>query len=472
MNNISIPEDENFSAQEGVFSDPNSANSNTNNERLEEGKKTVKKKTSKPITELAKVAVLKAAKEAIKKAASKKEGVKKVQALPAQGVAPKKAAKKQVSSIEASKDEKKQEEIAPTKTIKRASGLKQTTPHISEQVSARTPKTKKPVKADEQKMATDDLQETQQDAQPPAVDTADDLLASAASIASPTKTSVLRTITFQIKFKTVFGESLLVAANHLLVGNNDPEKAFLLNYLNENYWQGTIEIPATQPLSADIPYNYILKKTDGTYSIEWGCDKIIPAHAFDTEKLLLIDTWTPSSLIENTFYTEPFQEVLLKENFIAVEASAPDKITHVFRAKAPLLARGQVLCLIGSVPQLGEWMTEKPLFLSRKQGEVWHSIPLDLSESAFPFNYKYGLFDTNTNAFIAFENGPNRVMYNGVTEALTVVSDGFADVPNTGFKGAGVAIPVFSLRSARSFGVGEFTDLKLMVDWAKKVGLK
>ncbi|MCW3105952.1 MAG: 4-alpha-glucanotransferase, partial [Segetibacter sp.] len=62
--------------------------------------------------------------------------------------------------------------------------------------------------------------------------------------------------------------------------------------------------------------------------------------------------------------------------------------------------------------------------------------------------------------------------YDGAPDKLTVVSDGFAAIPNNGFRGAGVAIPVFSLRSANSFGVGEFPDLKLLVDWAKQVGLK
>ena len=33
-------------------------------------------------------------------------------------------------------------------------------------------------------------------------------------------------------------------------------------------------------------------------------------------------------------------------------------------------------------------------------------------------------------------------------------------------------MPVFSLRSKDSFGVGEFTDIKLLVDWARKTGLK
>ena len=38
------------------------------------------------------------------------------------------------------------------------------------------------------------------------------------------------------------------------------------------------------------------------------------------------------------------------------------------------------------------------------------------------------------------------------------------------WKGAGTAIPVFSLRSERDFGIGQFTDLKLLVDWAATTG--
>jgi len=44
-------------------------------------------------------------------------------------------------------------------------------------------------------------------------------------------------------------------------------------------------------------------------------------------------------------------------------------------------------------------------------------------------------------------------------------------VLTTTWRGAGIAIPVFSLRSSKSLGVGEFTDINLLVDWAEKVSL-
>ena len=40
-----------------------------------------------------------------------------------------------------------------------------------------------------------------------------------------------------------------------------------------------------------------------------------------------------------------------------------------------------------------------------------------------------------------------------------------------GFRGAGVVVPVFSLRTSEDFGIGEFCDLKAVVDWAAATGL-
>ena len=58
------------------------------------------------------------------------------------------------------------------------------------------------------------------------------------------------------------------------------------------------------------------------------------------------------------------------------------------------------------------------------------------------------------------------------TNETLVISDRYAyfDIPV--WKGAGIAIPVFSLKSENSFGVGDFGDLKRMIDWACKYPTK
>jgi 4-alpha-glucanotransferase len=293
------------------------------------------------------------------------------------------------------------------------------------------------------------------------------------SDASGSTVSTLQKIVFQVRYHTTPGQSLYVTGNHVLLGDNTIENAFPLNYLNDQYWIGTLEVPSNQPLSEDIFYNYILKNNDGTITREWGDDKVIQPLEHQTKELFLIDAWNSSFFVENTFYTEPFQRVLLKENFTEVESKAPENVTHIFKVKAPLLSKGQTLCITGSAVELGEWDTENPILLSKRPEDVWYKVEIDLSPTVLPIEYKYGVFDVNVNKFIRYEDGANRLLDDNVApDKLTIVSDGFAILPFNTFKGAGLAIPVFSLRSERSFGVGEFTDLKLLVDWAKQAGLK
>ncbi len=287
------------------------------------------------------------------------------------------------------------------------------------------------------------------------------------------KLTALKKITFQVKFHTKPGQSLGVSGNHSLLGNNDVEKAFQLEYLNSDYWTGTLGIPEVTVLPEVINYKYSLMDEDGRITLEWGDDRIIQTSLKQIQDIVLVDTWNSASSIENTFYTEPFKNVLLKNNYIAVKAIKLENVTHIFKVKAPLLLRGQGLCIIGSIPELGEWNTDTPLLLSRQENEDWYSIQLDLSGASFPVEYKYGVYDLNEKKFVQYEGGKNRFLYdNPSATKVTVVTDGFAVLPNDTFKGAGVAIPVFSLRSEKGFGVGEFYDLKLLVDWAKEVGLK
>lgn len=52
--------------------------------------------------------------------------------------------------------------------------------------------------------------------------------------------------------------------------------------------------------------------------------------------------------------------------------------------------------------------------------------------------------------------------------ASLVIRDEWSDRP--GWRAAGTAIPVFSLRTRKDFGVGEFEDLYALVDWASATG--
>ena len=279
-------------------------------------------------------------------------------------------------------------------------------------------------------------------------------------------------ITFQLRFHTHFGQSLWLTGNHEILGNGSLEEAIALQYLNDELWQVTIVLPKAAVPDAQIVYGYFLREADGTIVRDWGSDRLINPASLSAQEVLVIDAWNPVGLAENAFYTEPFKEVLLRSNLTEVHVPSPTKATHVFKAKAPLLEKNQTLCLLGNFPAHQNWNIAAPILLNRLAGQDFLTVELCLSQAVFPLVYKYGVYDREKNSFVRYEEGPNRIL-NDVVSArkLTIVNDGFARLPLT-WKGAGVAVPVFSLRSNQSFGAGEFTDLKLLADWCKRSGLK
>ncbi|MBC6489476.1 4-alpha-glucanotransferase [Flavihumibacter stibioxidans] len=271
---------------------------------------------------------------------------------------------------------------------------------------------------------------------------------------------------FFLRFHTTVGQTLQIAGNFKSPGTGEGE-AIPMSWLNENYWQASVEIdPSHDP---EIRYQYQLVAADGKIVTEWGNDRCFTLKQGSFEACQFVDTWNHAGEYENAFYTAPFLETLLPQTG-GKKPKQPKTCSHIFRVKAPLLQKNEVICLLGSVPALGEWATEVPTMLHREGN--WWTVSLDLPKEGFPLQYKYGVYNTKEKAFVRFEAGANRSLFGDAGQHLTVVHDGFVQLPNNTWKGAGVAIPVFSLRSKNSFGVGEFTDLPLLVDWANQVNMK
>lgn len=277
-------------------------------------------------------------------------------------------------------------------------------------------------------------------------------------------------ILFYLRYHTKYGQSLWVSGNTEELGNNDPAKALPLSYLNQEFWNGTVTIKK-KGLQKPVVYKYLLKNEDGSFVQEGDSDRIIELIKKDTEEIRLVDTWNYTGEFENTFFTSPFRNVLLRTSVKKYKKQDDKSFTHIFKVKAPLLEKDEVVCLIGNGERLGDWDTEAPVLLS-KSGNWWN-VKLDLSDTHFPLAYKYGVYNLKEKSFGRYEDGNNRFLYSDSSKnKVAVVHDGFVHLPNTTWKGAGVAIPVFSLRSNNSFGVGEFADIKLLVDWSKLACLK
>ena len=94
-------------------------------------------------------------------------------------------------------------------------------------------------------------------------------------------------------------------------------------------------------------------------------------------------------------------------------------------------------------------------------------ISLDASELPQTLEFKFVLLGVDVPVW---EQGGNRTVSLPAIGANEVVVYELSQVylPIYPWKGAGTVIPIFSLRSEGSFGVGDFGDLKKMIDWADK----
>ncbi|MFN8302225.1 MAG: 4-alpha-glucanotransferase [Saprospiraceae bacterium] len=271
-------------------------------------------------------------------------------------------------------------------------------------------------------------------------------------------------IRFYLRYSTQPGESLSIR-----IAEAGGDRVLPLVYLNSELWASDlIEVPA-----ANLQYQYHFDGQGGLTRDELGRPHVLNLAGHEGREVHVVDFWEEAGAVENAFLTQPFRAV-----FNASTTSAPSsqerapgaEASHLFRVRAPMLRPGQVICLLGHGVGLRNWDSAAPLLL-RREGDWW-TIRLDLAREDFPLAYKYGIWDAAGHRFLGFEDGPNRPLYPSPAGSLTVLNDGFARLPSPSWRGAGVAIPVFSLRSENSFGVGEFTDLHALADWGHATGLK
>lgn len=149
------------------------------------------------------------------------------------------------------------------------------------------------------------------------------------------------------------------------------------------------------------------------------------------------------------------------------ETGSPKKATGniTLRVVLPTLRPDETLAVAGSGRELGDWKRIVPMDDSR-----FPEWELTL-HTAHRFEYKFLIADRKTLTPILWEEGANRT-WGELPGAGEHALDAAASprFPERRWRGAGTAIPVFSLRTEEDFGVGEFYDLKRLIDWAAAPG--
>jgi len=272
---------------------------------------------------------------------------------------------------------------------------------------------------------------------------------------------------FFLRYRSEFGQQFFISGNWEILGLEEPEAALPMQYLDADHWHARVEVPEDAPA---LRYKYLLRNPDETLSMEWQADRNLSREDLESGPVHVFDFWNYPGNLENAFLTKPFRTSLMKRKGSSGSEDLPAEVTHLFRVKAPLLSPEESVCVVGAGEELGDWSTDH--CLPMVEGDDWFELSVALSSKVEKRQYKYGVCRRETGEFLRFEKGLNRTLPWKEEVSTTIVHDGFIRESLTGFKAAGVAIPVFSLRSEQGFGIGEFADIPALADWCAQVGLK
>ena len=264
---------------------------------------------------------------------------------------------------------------------------------------------------------------------------------------------------FNLDYQTTFGQQLVL--NIISKENNGTADSHAMSTLDGIHW--TVEISANAHTGEYYDYYYSVRHGDDTVRTEWLAEPHrLEMAAVRGTRYVVYDHWL--DIPEDAYmYSSAFTDcVMARER----QLSTPREYSRTVRLKvrAPQLRSSQQLAIVGAPAYLGAWDTAEALPMTEHEPHEW-VVSLDADHLPGRFEFK----------FIAggsWENGPNRFIELpevGVKENDVLVYE----LPQAWFqvhpwRGAGTVIPVFSLRSEGSFGVGDFGDLKMMIDWCAK----
>mgnify|MGYP002623072686 FL=1 len=283
-------------------------------------------------------------------------------------------------------------------------------------------------------------------------------------------------LTFNISYRTAWGESLHVCiAYHSQDGTVRHQNIVMLTDDGDTWTLDTASLFSRRHPLSHISYFYQVENADGdVLRTEWHDVERI--YHFDaTNDYLFIDQWRDRPLAYH-LYSNAYR---VSRNLPLEEKAVPLQLplyrrTLLLRVSAPQLLPGQSVAICGSHPAIGSWNPTRYLTMHYAGQGEW-LLSVNAMGFQLPIEYKYVVIDSSTNELLHWEEGDNRV----IDENQWTLNDGQVRVIHGGhlrmaeqpWRMAGVAVPVFSLRSEHSYGVGDFGDLKLLINWARQTGM-
>lgn len=273
-------------------------------------------------------------------------------------------------------------------------------------------------------------------------------------------------IKFNIEYNTQWGENLFITGSSPSLGNYDINKALPLVCTAPGKWEGEINCNLTK--ERVVSYRYFVKGANGIH-YEAGKGRAIALNS-STKAIDTFDQWQGNS-VDAPFLSAPFSEVFFADNNWHYTQTHIHTNELILRVAVPNVPKGGQVLICGAPEKLGAWDPSQAKPLRRMENLKWERSFEITKEDGTEWEFKFLI--KMPDGSLIWENRYNRTLSLPKTLKHSTVIKEFcgADFNQGNPRFSGVAIPVFSLRSKTSHGIGDFADLRKMVDWAHATGL-
>lgn len=264
---------------------------------------------------------------------------------------------------------------------------------------------------------------------------------------------------FNVGYSTKIGEKLQLVINDEDAGY----KVYPMVYTENGLWKCEIDY-----FSKSASYRYQLTNENANIIREEFVQHFL-SFPHNYKEFVIYDQWNNKNFPENYLNNKILHNKLT--TFRPGKISVLKKHTHLFRIEAPVYHPDWKIALIGSTASLGNWNYEQAVLLTQTSFGIWE-VSVEIPENEY-IQYKYCLFDDKQQKIADVESGENRfALPNPSKDVLHIMADHYFKFKlHQMYHDAGVAVPVFSLRTEEGFGVGEFSDLRKLAEWSKETGL-
>lgn len=272
------------------------------------------------------------------------------------------------------------------------------------------------------------------------------------------------TVQFNIKYKVMFGEQIVVN-----IQTEEGELKLPLETTDGERWacDWCVESP-----EKSYTYYYSVEREGRAVKTEWLMIKHqLDVNARKAAVYTLYDHW--KAMPEDAFlYSSAFTDCI---NHQAPQEMKPETGSKIVRliVRAPQLRDGERLGVLGADKALGAWDVQKILPMTQHTYNEWVADIDAAHLEGSHLEFKFVAF-RNAKDELLWEASMNRTVDLPEMKAGELVSyeldQAFFALYNR--KLAGTQVPVFSLRTRKSAGIGDFGDLKAMIDFVASTGQK